>query len=573
VVEKRNPQHALFAATLMIAALLSLGLTRSWAVELPSSGRQLQQVPPAPQPPPVTPEIRIERPDAPAAASDTTNATIVVNGIRITNARQFSEAELLAATQFKPGESLTLTQLRDIASQIVSYYHLHGYFLAQAMLPPQDVKDGIVMIAVLEGQYGNVVVRNHSRLSDRVANSLVDDLNSGDAIDIASLESGLLLLSDLPGVEVKSTLTPGASVGAADLIIDVTSGRTFDGIIEADNFGNRYSGEYRIGGSANLNNPFGWGDVASLRILSSADGFNYGRAAYQLQIERTTLGAAYTALGYELGEEFESLQAHGTAKIAGVYASHPILRRRHANLSVVANLESKQFRDEMDIVAPPIVTRKKTQVAMMSLNGNRKSRGERFGGSASNFSLTWTTGTLELLDTQANNTGAGTAAEGHYDKVTLAAAYLKFLPLEVGGSSLSVYFAVQGQWAADNLDVSEKMSLGGPNSVRAFPEGEATVDEGYVVTAEARLPLPIKAIPGRWEIAAFGDFGAGNLSVDPVAGQEYRRTLGGAGLGLNWSVGRSFYLRANYARKLGSDVATSVPDSDSRFWINAVVFL
>ncbi len=69
------------------------------------------------------------------------------------------------------------------------------------------------------------------------------------------VESPLLQLSDLPGVSVKSTLVPGASVGASDLIVDVSPGQRVTGSIDADNARNRYTGEERLGGTANLNNP------------------------------------------------------------------------------------------------------------------------------------------------------------------------------------------------------------------------------------------------------------------------------------------------------------------------------
>jgi hemolysin activation/secretion protein len=552
---------------LLIAALLASVAT--FAAGLPNAGSQLQTIPPVAQPPSTDPSVRVERRDAPSPVANDT--TIVVKDLRIVNAHRFNEKELIAGTQFKPGDAISFSQLRDIASQVAAYYHSHGFFLAQATLPPQDIKDGVVTIAVLEGQYGNVVVRNHSRLSNSVANRLVDDLHAGDTVDIKPLESSLLMLSDLPGVEIKSTLTPGASMGAADLLIDVTPGRIVTGTIEVDNSGNHYSGEYRLGGSANLNNPFGVGDVATLRIMSSLDGFSYGRASYQLQIDRASLGVAFTALKYELGKEFESLEAHGTAQISGLYGRYPILRRRNANLNVIANLEAKEFRDELDVVSPAVVSRKKTQIAMLSLVGNKKMQGDDNQGSAINYSLTWTTGNLSLLDAQANNSGAGTAAEGHYDKLGFSGAYLKAFSIN-DKTTFSLYTSVSGQWATDNLDSSEKMSLGGVNSVRAFPEGEAPVDEGYVITVEARLPFAIPKIAGRWELAAFGDAGSGNLSVDPLVGQNNRRTLSGAGVGLNWSWGRYFYLRTNYAHKLGSAVATSVPDSNSRLWVNAVAF-
>jgi len=149
-----------------------------------------------------------------------------------------------------------------MATRISDYYHANGYFVAQAYLPPQDIKNGIVEIAVLDGQYGKVPLNNKTRLSDRIANNLLGGLNSGDPVMSDPLETRLLLLSDVPGVNVKSTLVPGADVGTSDLLVDLTPGKSVTGSVDADNAGNRYTGEYRLGATVNLNNPTGNGDVA-----------------------------------------------------------------------------------------------------------------------------------------------------------------------------------------------------------------------------------------------------------------------------------------------------------------------
>jgi hemolysin activation/secretion protein len=208
---------------------------------------------------------------------------IVVKRLSVSGARAYPEAELLAVTGFAAGSELSLADLRTMAAKIAAFYHRNGYFLAQAYLPEQDIKDGAVTIAVLDGRYGRVTLRNDSGVSDGVANRLLSGLNSGDLVAAEPLENRLLLLSDLPGVQVKSTLVPGASVGASDLIVDLTPGQRVSGSIDADNAGNRYTGTNRIGATVNLNDPTGHGDVATLRVLGSGSGLKYARIAYQVQ--------------------------------------------------------------------------------------------------------------------------------------------------------------------------------------------------------------------------------------------------------------------------------------------------
>lgn len=537
----------------------------TFAAEAPSAGSQLQQIPVAPAPLKRAPQFRIEQDAKPVVAAED-GVSIVVNTLHLSNAQAFSEAELIAASGFTTGGEMSLSELRALAAKIADHYHSHGYFLAQAVLPAQDIKDGAVTIAVFEGQYGKVTLRNQSHLSDGLAHRLLDGLNSGDSITIAPLESRLLQLSDLPGVNVKSTLVPGASIGASDLIVDVTPGQRVSGSIDADNAGSRYTGEYRTGATLNINNPFGRGDVATLRAFTSWEGLSYGRAAYQLQFGKVDAGVAYTALDYDLGREFDSLKAHGEAQIASIYGRYPLLRSRNSNLFAQINVDAKKFRDELDVTTPATVTDKRADVAMLSLVGDQH---DRFGGGGlSTYSLTWTSGSLDLESPEALSADATTArSNGHYDKLGLNVVRLQSVT-----QSLSLYLALQGQLASQNLDVSEKMGLGGASAVRAYPEGEAYVNQGYLVNLEARLSLPqfFELVPGQMQLVGFLDSGSGRLAKDPWGEGDNHRTLSGGGLGVNWLEPTSFLVKAYYAHTIGAAASTSAPDKDGRFWISAV---
>ena len=551
---------------LVTVALLALSQS-AFAQIPPSAGGQMQQIPPAPVLQKAVPQIRIERGGAPAAtAAD--SVKVVVNSLRVTGQALYSEAELIALTGFKPGNELTLTELRAMAAKIAGHYHRNGYFVAQAYLPAQDIKDGAVTIEVIEGRYGSVTLRNQTNLSDGLANGLLDGLNRGDAIAIAPLENRLLLLSDIPGVSVRSTLTPGAAVGTSDLIVDVTPGRRVTGSVEADNAGNRYTGEYRVGATVNLNNPLGRGDVASLRVLTSGSGLTYGRASYQAQFGKATLGVAYTALKYELGEEFEPLQAHGTAEIASVYGSYPLIRSRNTNLYALAGFDAKTFQDKVDLTSS--VTDKKANVWWAGLHGNHL---DNFGGGgASSYSLTQFFGDLDIETPAAlavDQTVPGPHTNGRYRKLAYHAARLQRVT-----DRISLYGAINGQVASKNLDVSEKMGLGGPYAVRAYPVGEAYADEGYVVNLEARLLLSkfFEDMPRQMHLVGFVDTGSVTHNKNPWAPGDNSRTLSGAGVGLTWADYNNFVVNAYWAHKLGNEVATSAPDKSGRFWFQVVKY-
>ena len=550
-----------------LIAVALLGLSPSVFAQQPDAGSQMQQIPPAPLPQKFEPNVEVQPRSIPAtAAADTVK--IVVKSLNVTGAKVYSEAELLALTGFTPGSELTLTELRAMALKIGDHYRNNGYFVAQAYLPAQDIKDGAVTIAVIEGHYGKVTLNNQSRLSDDLAYSQLDGLNSGDVIESEPLGSRLLQLSDVPGVNVKAALVPGASVGASDLIVNLTPGPTVSGEVDLDNAGNRYTGEYRLGATVNLNNLAGRGDVASLRAMTSGSGLNYARASYQMQFGKATAGVAYSALRYKLGEEFESLQAHGTAEIASIYGSYPLIRSRYSNLNLGLVYEDKTFQDRIDSTTPPGLTDKKAQVLSGSLYGNQR---DRFGGGGvTGYSLTWSSGEIDIETPAARIIDAATAqTNGHFDKLGFRVSRLQRVT-----DSVSLSAALNGQFASKNLDSSEKMELGGMYGVRAYPEGEAYADEGYVLNLEARYLLPkfSQTMPGQMHLIGFVDTGSVKIHKNPWAAGDNTRTLSGAGLGVNWTDPNNFIARAYYAVKLGNEKPTSAPDKSGRFWFQLVKY-
>jgi hemolysin activation/secretion protein len=540
-------------------ALLATSQAASAQQAPPGAGGQLQQIPPAPAPDKATPDVHIERretaPD-PAAAGP----RIKVNSLRVVGNSLFPESDLVAAAEVTPGSDLNLSELRDAAARIAAFYNARGYILAQAYLPAQDIKDGVVTIAVVEGRYGKIEVRNRTNLSDRAATEALSALDSGDAVKAAPLERRLLLLSDIPGMNVRSTLAPGTEVGTSDLTVDLAPGRRITGSIEADNGGNRYTGAYRLGGSINVNNPAGIGDRLSLRLLGSTGGLAYGRAAYQAPVGDATVGVAFTHLRYELGREFRSLDADGTADIASLFGSYPLIRSRDANLYALAGIDAKWLSDRIDLLA----ARSDKTSRALTLGFSGDSRDGLGGGGRNSFSAGWTHGDLHLRNPLDRAADALTArSEGRFSKLQISIARLQTV-----SGPFSLYAALRGQLAFGNLDSSEKMELGGAYGVRAYPEGEAYGDEGYLATLESRLMLGrwTGSLPGDLQLFGFVDLGQAKYADAPWFAGSNSASRSGIGAGLSWAGPGDIFVKASYARKLGDAAATSGPDKNGRFW-------
>ena len=547
----------------LIAIVILAGAESASAQQVPDAGQQIQQIPQPPMVEKPAPDMLIDKPVIPVEA-DIAGPKVSVNSLRVSGETLFSEEQLIAATDFRPGSELNLSDLRNLAARITRYYNDRGYFLAQAYLPAQDIQGGVVTISVIEGRYGAINLRNQSRLKDNVAHGVLAGLDSGDIVESAPLERRLLLLSDIPGVGVRSTLAPGSAVGTSDLIVDIVPGRSVTGSIEADNAGNRYTGPYRLGGSVYFNNLTGNGDVASVRVLASNLGLLYGRASYQTLLGNASVGVAYARVNYELGREFKSLDADGSADIFSLFGSYPLIRSRNTNLYALGAVEARYLEDRIGITST--ITNRNIHSATAGFRGNQR---DAIGpGGWSTFSVAATWGKLDIETPEARAVdSASSRRNGQYGKLQFSAAHLQQL---IG--PLSLYGAIRGQVASKNLDSSEQMALGGAYAVRAYPEGEAYGDQGYVANMEARLLLPdfSDSMPGSIQLVGFVDIGAVTLAKDPWYPGTNSAHRKGYGAGLIWSKPNDFLITASYARKLGDQEATSAPDRSGRFWLQFV---
>lgn len=535
------------------------------AQALPGAGSQLQQLPHIPASQQTAPDIRIEEASAqPTPDSGSVRVRVVV--LHVTGARVFSEAKLVAAAGFRPGAQLSLADMQEMAARITDFYHRQGYFVARAYLPAQKVSGNAVTIAVSEGRYGKVTVHNRTNLSDTLARSKLDGLNSGDPITIKPLESRLLLLSDVPGVKVSSTLAPGTDPGSSDLIVDVTPGRRVTGSVFADNAGNPYTGQYRAGATVNVNDPFGRGDVASVSALTSGRGLRYGLASYQTQIGLATVGVSYSKLAYKLGGQFRALDAHGSAEVASVYGFYPLLRSRATNLTAGFVYEDRTLRDDIDLFHS--VNERKLHVAAAQLYGNHQ---DNFaGGGLTSFFVSISGGSVDIRTPAARAADAiGAQSNGRYGKLRFDVTRLQRVT-----DLVSLYGSFTGQLASKNLDPSEQMVLGGMGGIRAYPQGEGYGDHGYLASLEARLLLAGLSghVPGQVHLLGFVDNGHVVINEHPWYPGPNSRTLSSVGVGATWEDPGNFLVRMYYAQKLGSGPALSAPDRPGRFWVQLVKY-
>jgi hemolysin activation/secretion protein len=559
------------AAAGVSAAFAIMFATATPAQVPPDAGTSLRMLEPPtltlPRKPP--PGADIEPPARPALQPGPV-IRFKLKAFRITGATVFPESELQQHLQEQVGRyvdsEVGITELREAAALITRFYALRGFPLATAYLPAQEIKDGVVEIAILEGRYGKVQLLNRSRASDATVSAYLDGL-PGLVVQESRLERQLLLVYDLPGVKPGSAvLSPGEVVGETDLHLELNAGRAYSGTAELDNYGSQFSGANRLSAQLDLFSPTSLGDWLSLRATKGDPGLEYAHVDYQVPVggQGVRLGTAYSHLRYALGESFASLGANGDADMASVSAAYPIERSRQRSLYARLGYELKWLEDR--ITSTATVTDKRSRLLTLALSGDYF---DDLGGSAANaFSIGYGQGNLQIETPEAKAIDDASArTDGGFYKWTWNYTRLQKLT-----DPLSLFVTFYGQKAGKNLDSSEKMILGGPYGVRAYPQGEAPSDSGYVLTGELRYAFNVPALPGSWYVSAFVDTGQAKLNEVPFSAVPNNRRLSGGGLGANWAKADDFALKLAIAHRIGNAAATAGDDDHTRGWLQAIKY-
>jgi hemolysin activation/secretion protein len=546
----------------LLAALATLSAPAAMAAEPapPNAGTLLQQVTPpaAPTQAPRGTGLSIER-----AAGDTLpdSAPFEVKTLKISGNTRFDTATLQALVADAQGTRLTLAQLGAVVARITAFYRQAGYPLARALIPAQTIREGVVAIEVIEARFGQVRLDNRSAVASELLSDMLTPLRSGEVISQAPLDRTLLLLNELPGLTLGAVLQPGQAVGTADLSVTAEAGPVLAGEVAADNNGNAYTGRAQASAGLRWFNPLHRGDTLSANLTSSGEGLNYGRLAYETQLnaQGTRAAAAVSSLRYKLGGSAADLQAHGTASVGSVWMAHPLLRSAALKLRGQLQFDRLNLRDHVDATA--IRSDRHIDLLNLNLGGDAADLLPR---SSTAWNLSLTAGRLNFDNTLAAAADDFTAqARGSFTRLNLMLAYRQAL---AAGTSLALRFS--GQAAQGNLDPSQKMSLGGPYSVRAYDSGAVSGDSAYSASAELQQVLNRPdAGSGQWDAAAFVDVAHATINQKPWQAGLNTATLSGAGVSLNWTGPDRWLARASVAVPVGSKPALAGVSRTSRGWI------
>jgi hemolysin activation/secretion protein len=528
--------------------------------------QQLQSEQPLMALPPVKPGAAPEK----LAPTMPGQQQVLIKQFKFTGNKELSDADLQALVAPYKNTTMSFAQIKGLTELVGEYYRRKGW-LARALVPAQDVTEGVLTIQVVEAVVGGILIDNQSKRvsTERVESWIGSHLPQHSGLSLDKLDRAMLTLNDLPDVNAVSSLLSGKKEGETDLNVLVTDKPRVDGFLDVDNFGDPSTGMWRAVGNLYVNSPLGFGDQAIVYGLYS-EGVTFGRLSYTVPVgmDGLRLGVNASALNYRVtNRSWDALRLGGQSQSGGLEASYPILRSRPANLYAIGLYNYSNYENRSD---GNITNRYKTSVLSAGVSGNLMDG--LGGGGTSTGALIFSAGDIMLngsplqsFNEETINTG------GKFTKLRYSLNRLQNITQDVSG-----YVALSGQWASRNMDSSEQMFMGGPYAVRAYAPGQGAASQGNLLTAELRMRLPHQFL-----VTAFYDL----ANVQSLKDSNYPGNAGantyllqGLGLSLTWNAPKNILIRATWAHRTGglSDAAKTYLTnngglSPNRFWLNTSI--
>ena len=489
--------------------------------------------PPTPVPLPTLPVIPV--PPEGEVKKPLGQVQVFASYIHVTGNTAFSDADLATATAPYTNRTLTTEDLERLRLELTLLYVNKGYITSGAIIPDQDVTNGVINIQIIEGRLSKIDVEGHNwfragYLRDRVGRGAQTPLR------MEPLQERLQLLQQDPRIErINAELRPGDKQGDSILHVKVKEASPWKAWLDFNNYQTPVVGAER-----------GLATIAHQNITGNGDAFSftYGRSrgvnpaidtSYSLPLNRydTTFIASYRRNDFlVVAAPFRSLDLNAESEIIGFTLRQPLYRTLTDEFAVAVTGEhlSNKVTSVFDLPGVPslfIPGSSNTGVSTVSALRFIQEYVHRTSTSVIAARSRFSVG----LDVLSATNNPDTLPDGQFfswlGQVQAVRRFDDWWGMQLLGQ-------MSLQLANDRLFPLEQIPVGGRFSVRGYRENTLIRDNAFLASIESRFPL-ISYVTGEplLQFAQFVDLGrawtAKGVTPDP-------QTLASVGLGLRWSI-------------------------------------
>ena len=563
--------RALAVAALMSVSIPALAQVPDAQTGTASAGRvQEQQRLPELRDGPL-PSVDVQRPQAQGAPAGSDNIRFTLNNLNITGASVYTDAELQKIYAGSLGQTITLTDLYQIAAELTNTYRNDGYILTQVIVPPQTIEGGAAELQVVEGYLYtvNVALEEGARAETDAAMKLIrgyaDRITTGAALNMADLERYLLFINDLPGVSARGVLAPSPGhVGGADLNILVQRD-PFEAVIGADNYGTKYLGAVQFSGATAFNSMLGMNERITAQMIVAPDPgqpieLAYFATGYSQPLGtnglRLDINASYTAT--EPGYTLDQFDVKGNSRFIEAVLNYPLKRSRNTNIYTTFSFDLR------DVDTRNNVEDTRTDHIRAVRGGVRFEHLDRIFGAGLNMLDFQVSKGLDIFGASSQRDVNKSRPDGD---TTFTKAVIEAQRLQRLAQNWNLLVAARGQLSNGPLLSSEEFGVGGMGFGRGYDPSEIIGDEGVAGKVEVQWNIPGDiGFTNSHQLFTF--FDAGRIwNDDPTSAKQKADTVTSAGFGVRAKIGDTANVDMTVAVPLNRSVQT-MKDQDPRFFMS-----
>lgn len=533
---------ALLLASVAMMAVLPVAQAQVPPDRLPGSidpGRADERLVPVR---PVAPRVEAEeaRPLAVAPVLDAKADGFILRHFEFENNTAFSDDALAALLRPYLGQAADEDGLQALADYLTGYYRQEGFFLSKVFVQDYDPAKGSLTFLAVEGYVEQIRLDNQDVALNADWQSLVSRalarIRGMKPLHGPTLERQLLLLNDMHGLDVSTTLVPltdvpNPPVGALGMVVAIKKDVRVSSV-DFNNYGSVFSGPGQGSYTFNMGTPLYAFDNLRLQFIHAFpfDEMRYAHVEYSLPIGVDGLMLSMRA-GRSLfrpTDNLKPLELKSASELAAIDVAYPVIRSRAENLYLRGGFEARN--SQTDFLATELFDdRLRTVHAEVSYEFMDSYNAQNMIGA------TLTQG-LNVLGARETGSANLSRREGHSDFTKVEASATRVQPVT---EDVSIVGGIKGQYAFSQLLSSEEFGYGGQSMGRAYDVSEIAGDHGVSGFAEVRytgIP-PIPELKLALQPYAFYDVGkVWNIEngQDPESGAS-------AGAGIRFSIDNNIH--------------------------------
>jgi hemolysin activation/secretion protein len=454
---------------------------------------------------------------------------VFVREIRLVGSTVFSADELAKVTGPYVNRELTAEDLEAVRVALTLLYVNAGYVNSGAVLPDQDVTEGVVTFQIIEGGLTEIAVEGNRWFRAGYLRRRFS-LAAGPPVNINALQRQLqLLLEDSRIRRLNAELKPGLKPGEGVLNVRVEERLPFKLWLDFNNHQPPSVGAERGIIGVEHQNLTGNGDILTLRYGRSEglDPLLDFRYVLPLTAWDTALALQYRRNSFAIVEEpFTDLDIESESHIYSIALRQPIYRT--LNSQVALELIGERLSNETSVLGDPFTLSPGARDGKSVVTAIRfaqeavyRTQNQVIAG-RSRFSVG--------LDALGATINTGDQPDGKFFAWLGQFQWVRRLGILDSQAILRSDLQV----AADPLLALEQIALGGRFSVRGYRENTLLRDSAFLASLEIRVPV-IRS--QRWadfvELAPFADYGRGWNRKGPTPDPQ---DLSSIGIGLRWAA-------------------------------------